>query len=235
MSQPAHLPAQSDLIKLYRRALAEGLPLNKVEEKIAKRLERAQVTAQAEKQADTAHSAKVKASIPRLIRWGASLLPVIFIGLGVALVGSAVIPILGYYFTTAPEMRRVDLASPIPQDKILDVNPLVITQVRAATVSAEEQATNNSSTASIFVDTTLDFTNLTNWFGSTLPQVDTTGDNNQNSEKQLTQYRLDIPKLNIAEANVTVGGNDLNKSLVHYKGLNLGFFLFKHFTKLLYS
>lgn len=54
----------------------------------------------------------------------------------------------------------------------------------------------------------LDYTQPQNWF----PQDKIT----KNSSNQIKNYHLSIPKLDISKAKVVIGGNDLNKSLIHY-------------------
>jgi len=61
----------------------------------------------------------------------------------------------------------------------------------------------------IFSNNLSDFTNANLWF----PSVSTTKINKYFSVKD---YFLSIPKLNIKDARVLVGGQDLSKSLIHY-------------------
>jgi len=61
----------------------------------------------------------------------------------------------------------------------------------------------------IFSNNLSDFTNANFWF----PSVSKIKTNNSFSVKE---YLLDIPKLNIKEARVVVGSDDLSKSLIHY-------------------
>jgi sortase A len=58
----------------------------------------------------------------------------------------------------------------------------------------------------------IDYTNANVWFPA-LPQKKTSN--------VISSYLLSIPKLKIVNANVTIGGNDLNDSLVHYGGTGL--------------
>ncbi len=53
-----------------------------------------------------------------------------------------------------------------------------------------------------------DFTQANLWFP--------TADRRKQKKLKIKKYYLSIPKLNIINATVTVGGNDLSKSLVHY-------------------
>lgn len=58
----------------------------------------------------------------------------------------------------------------------------------------------------------VDYTNANIWFPSS-PQKKTSN--------LISSYTLSIPKLKIVNAKVTIGGNDLNDSLVHYGGTGL--------------
>ena len=56
----------------------------------------------------------------------------------------------------------------------------------------------------------VDYTQISNWFSQTpnLPPL----------PSKVTDYTLSIPKLRIKDAKVRIGGDDLKKSLIHYKG-----------------
>jgi len=61
----------------------------------------------------------------------------------------------------------------------------------------------------IFSNNLLDYTKASLWF----PSVSQTGSMSTLSVKE---YTLSIPRLNIKDAKVVVGGEDLSKSLIHY-------------------
>lgn len=61
----------------------------------------------------------------------------------------------------------------------------------------------------IFSNNLRDFTQASLWF----PSVAQAG---TNLTLMVKDYRLSIPKLNISDAKVVVGGEDLSKSLIHY-------------------
>ncbi len=61
----------------------------------------------------------------------------------------------------------------------------------------------------IFSNNLRDYTKASIWFPA-LPQL------NQPSQLTVKEYELSIPKLNIKKAKVSVGGDDLTKSLIHY-------------------
>jgi len=208
---------QAELIQFYRRALLAGVSLDQLDKKVQKLLERNHTTQKQERVDDGVRDKRFMSSLPKAVRLGAVLLPIVLIGMGVTLVGSAVMPIFGYYLSTVPEMRATDLLVPIPRENVLDVTPLVITEAQASDdrpVDVDAEGGMNP----IIVDTKLDYTNLTNWFGeSGLPQLaKQTGD-----DEQIQEYRLDIPKLDVTNALVVVGGDNLNNSLIQYQGTAL--------------
>lgn len=57
---------------------------------------------------------------------------------------------------------------------------------------------------------TKDLTKASNWFES--------GNDLSFSEKNINSYEMTIPKLRIKNAKVSIGGEDLSESLIHYPG-----------------
>src|SRR3989344_155114 len=55
-----------------------------------------------------------------------------------------------------------------------------------------------------------DFTQVSNWFPAAAPQ--------ENRLSKITHYTVDIPKLKIKNAVVTIGGENLKQSLIQYGG-----------------
>lgn len=122
-----------------------------------------------------------------------SLIAVILMVFGSLLIGSVAGPIAAYLLITSPRLNRTQ--------------PLISPQPPAGT------ATNvlNQQVVALepqIKDYQQDFTRLENWFSANpLPSP---------SPSKITHYNLSIPKLGIQDAIVTVGGNDLAKSLIHY-------------------
>lgn len=87
------------------------------------------------------------------------------------------------------------LRSPVPQSGV---------------VSSLQEANAVLGSSTIFSNNLRDFTQASLWF-PTKPQ-----DSTVISQSNVKEYYLSIPKLNINNAKVTVGGEDLTKSLVHY-------------------
>lgn len=209
------------LLKIYRQALASGVPLEKVEKKTNKLLERATVASQVEQVDDQQQLTQLKNKLPKIIRVGAYFLPVGLILTGIILVGSAVLPIVAYYIKDSPDLQSSKLLAPLPQEQVLDVAPMVIAQTlegtdqNLATANNENYgqvlASTDQYTGPIILDTQLDYTNLSNWFedsslaSSLLAQLE-------------DQYILEIPKLNIENAVVKTASTNLNESLIQYPG-----------------
>ncbi len=80
---------------------------------------------------------------------------------------------------------------------------------KSSSVSSLEQASSVLGSFNIFSNNLRDFTQANLWF-PTKPQSGLTQKTN------IKEYFLSIPKLNIRDAKVIVGGEDLAKSLVHY-------------------
>lgn len=81
---------------------------------------------------------------------------------------------------------------------------------KSAGVTSLEKANSILGTYNIFSNNVRDFTQANLWF-PTKPQTDASA-----NKLKITDYTLSIPRLNIKDANVKVGGEDLAKSLVHY-------------------
>lgn len=199
---------QSDLINLYRKALQQGTSVEEIEKKINHHLKRLSVSEYIEEKEDEIRESVAKQRIPKAIRVGAFIMPVLFLVIGLYLVGSAVVPILASY-VDADSVQVAALTAPIPQEQVMDVTPLVITKTT--------DVLGSESTEVEIVAEELDYTNLSNWFAAgALPELQT-----EKTDRAISEYILDIPKLKIENALVTVGGTDLNHSLVAYSGTAL--------------
>jgi len=201
------LEMQGQLIDLYRRALEQGMPIDELEEKIARYLKRFKVTEVYESLEVKNREERLKRQVPKAIKYGAIILPLLFLSVGLYLVGSAVVPILTYYVKSdLGSSETLSLRSPIPREEVINSVPTLISPVVTQVVEASEIA------APTIINEQLDFTNLNNWFNvDALPELA-----GQNAEEEY--YTLDIPSLEIQNAQVAIGGTDLNKSLIQYPG-----------------
>lgn len=142
-------------------------------------------------------SAKTKTGFVRL-------LPGISITLGSVLLANALWPIASYFLLTSPHLQRQELISARPNVPVVQQTHTV------ATAQAAGEALNPR-----IIRQELDFTDLNSWFpNAQLPEVDTSSA----WTHQVNNYQLHIPKLGIHNAEVRVGGTNLDESLIQYQG-----------------
>jgi LPXTG-site transpeptidase (sortase) family protein len=199
--------SQEELISLYRRALDNGVSVEEIENKINKHLRRMMTSEVIENKDQEIKEDSIKNKLSLFIKLGSLSLPMLFLIIGFYLVGSAVVPILGYYTNNNQDTQVSNLLSPIPNSQIMDVTPLVVSGYSVA---------ENFRPALQIIDQELDYTNLSNWFYGSMPEL-----GGPQFSIDVEEYYIDIPKLNIQNAKVKVGGTDLNESLIAYKGTAL--------------
>jgi LPXTG-site transpeptidase (sortase) family protein len=197
------------LLKLYRQGLAKGVNLDKINQKVSKMMARDEVSSKIEDHDSQDRVFQLKKQLPWLVRTGAFLLPVGFISIGVMLLFSAIAPISSYYLNTLPQLAIFELKTPIPRDKLLDITPAVIASTQEE--PTPDPTSPSPDTGPVIINTKLDYTNLANWFDE--DSVQELADNQSE-----TLYTLEIPKLNISEAEVKIGGTNLDESLIQYPG-----------------
>src|SRR5258708_29920751 len=123
------------------------------------------------------------------------LFPVVLMTLGSILLANAIWPILSYELFTSPALRA---AEPINQ------------QTGSSFVQTREYLLPTPKPTPVVVAQQLDYTDLSNWFpGNAMPLLSTV---------QLKTYALNIPKIDINEAEVAIGGTNLDKHLIQYPG-----------------
>lgn len=207
----------SDLIKLYRQALKDGIEIDQIDQKIDQLAQRTNTSEKVEAKTDEQKYQNLKKSLPLPVRIGAMLVPVFLLMLGFVLVGSAVLPILFSLFKNNLETQMTLLLAPIPQEEVLDITPLIIAQANDQDEAVLGEVIEEVDQGPIILDSKLDYSNLSNWFeNSTLPSFSL-----DQFEGQADEYIIEIPELKIENALVKVGGTDLNKSLIHYPGTAL--------------
>lgn len=201
--------SSKQLVDLYRRAVQKDLSLDKLEKKVSKKLDKMRVSQKIESKEEEERVEQIKHRLPKPIRYGALILPLVFIAVGVFLLGNAIAPIAQYYASSLPDLSRQQLKAPIPKEEVLDVTPLVVAQTESS--STVLGSSSQTATGPIILDTELDYTNLTNWFKDDRSDALKKVHNN-------TVYTLDIPELEISNANVKIGGTNLDESLIAYPG-----------------
>lgn len=192
--------SREELIKIYRYGLAHGLSLEQLEKKVARLYERSLVAgAESEVVAQKLTQNWIE-TVPAVVRYASWIIPGALVIVGLGLLSVAVLPIVSNLIRS-PYLQASPLAAPIPAEDVLDVVPIVV-----ATSQSNEVYSSPT-----MLDIQLDYTNLSNWFESPQPELastDVSGD----------AYYIDIPKLNIEQARVEVGGTNLNKNLIQYPG-----------------
>jgi len=202
----------AEIVSLYRSALTHGIPLEEVDETLETHAQRLSVVSAVDESEEAEQTYQLKSSVPIGIRVGAFLLPVLCIVFGLYLVGMAMVPIAGYYLQamTGSDLQQ-DLTAPLPDEYIMDTTPIVIAQ------QVNEAGRLLQPRAPKIIDLDLDYTNLVNWFdAASLSELEFVQEG-----AEMSEYILEIPKLNITNASVAVGGTDLNKSLIAYPGTAL--------------
>ena len=129
------------------------------------------------------------------------LIPTILTTIGASLIISTGYPIISYELNFNYP-NRSKIISPIPQEVLAETKGLI----------SPINPNNPQALASdVQVNTvTIDYTKLNNWFPFSHPQTF--------PSSRITHYTLNIPKLRITDALVTIGGDNLNESLIHYAG-----------------
>jgi sortase A len=135
-----------------------------------------------------------------------ALLPTIMITVGASLLISVGYPIISYEFKTGSRVKRDRIVSPVSESELAEAKGLLDPSI--GTSQTEPKVLPAVSAGS---NTTFDYNKLDSWFQFSHPQSDQTTSNQ-------TNYTLSIPKLRIVDALVTIGTDDLDKSLIQYGG-----------------
>ncbi|NCN87330.1 MAG: sortase [Candidatus Pacebacteria bacterium] len=196
------------LVNLYREAIANGHDLDKLKSKVEKLAVRAEISQKVEEKEEVKKEKKLKDNLPKIIKAGAFVLPITFIGVGLYLISNALMPISNYYYKSLTQLSMFDLKTPIPRDSVLDITPAVIAQ---ASNYEEERDLFEEDFGPVIINTQLDYTNLATWFNdASIKELE--------ENKSDNTFKLEIPKLDVLNANVTVGGTNLDESLIQYPG-----------------
>lgn len=209
MSGQIPAPTKKRLIALYRQAVLQKVNLEVVQQTVDEQLRQLQFGAESDERSLVVDAVRA-GQLPKIIQVGAIVVPIICILLGSFLVASAALPIAMAYFDgrEAEDM----LVAPIPEEQVLELTPLVISEDRTQIASSPTE------TYPKLLELDTDYTNLSNWFPGMRPLDQATP---TSASTTADSYTLDIPKLKIANAVVAVGGSDLNKSLIAFPGTAL--------------
>lgn len=124
------------------------------------------------------------------------------ITVGSIMVANVIWPIIQHQLISSPRLEKAEMISPIPKDQLYaNINQNDSTLQSLETAASLPQA----------VGAETDYTKVSNWF----PEA------KQMDPEKPGSYILSIPSLNIHNALVNIGGEDLDKSLIHYAGTSL--------------
>jgi len=128
-----------------------------------------------------------------------ALFPTIMIVVGASLIIAVGYPIISYELTIGQRSRRQTILKPVP-DTSLAENKGILSPINPQNPQVLAQTSTDA-----------DFTKVTAWFNFSKPQTFL-------SPSNITHYTVSIPRLRIKDALVTVGGDDLSRSLIQYGG-----------------
>jgi len=196
---------RDEIIAAYREAIAQDIPLDWVIEQHSVSYKKAQVQAQKKR------------------RW-ADLPFAISMVFGVGLILVALTPTFSMFWHEWGIFSSSDLIAPIPSDQVLGLN----TVVNAAQATGDPNnltiATNLDGTqiltpqeGPLVIEKQLDYRNLAAWFDSTDSLFNSHGLIGGGGGAVQSTYTLDIPKLNVKNALIRIGGVNLNNSLIQYE------------------
>ncbi len=132
-----------------------------------------------------------------------SFIPTLLMGMGLVLILSVLGPIAYHELVTFPRLQKASILSPLPVTavQVQQLNQVAGISTYSQNFNPPPRATQDSSVDS-------DLTSANNWF-PTAPIENP-------SPSKITHYTIDIPKLNVFNAVVAIGGTDLKSSLVQY-------------------
>lgn len=120
----------------------------------------------------------------------------VFLTIGSIILASVIWPILSHQLFITPSIQKVEFISPISKDMLGSNNH-----------SPSQDISPVANTPQV-MGADIDYTNARNWF----PQAEFS------INEPTAVYSIDIPAINITDAKIIVGGDDLNESLIHYPG-----------------
>lgn len=129
------------------------------------------------------------------------LLGPVLITFGSIMVTNVIWPIVEHQLISSPKLQKSEMVAPIPKERLYAV----------ASPPAMAQQSLEISTVPQAVGADVDYTKVSNWF----PEAKQTNPDKPGS------YILTIPEVDVFNAVVNIGGEDLDKSLIHYSGTAL--------------
>lgn len=140
------------------------------------------------------------------------ILPAVMVTLGSVLIANVAWPIISYQLFVSPTLQAQTLITPItPSKSAQNIQNVQQEPTLAAPVSPVRAAEETRALKEPKIITEdLDYTNLSEWFPTQeIPEI---------RPEEAKTYSIDIPTLNVYDAEVKVGGLNLEKNLIQYPG-----------------
>lgn len=131
------------------------------------------------------------------------LLPTIFITLGSLMIANVAWPIISYQVFVSPSLQKTELITPISQEQT------VYYTLQSDSPELEIETPNPGRPLPV-LGQEVDFTKASNWF----PQEGFP----DSKQSKITHYTISIPSVDLEEAIVSIGGEDLSDNIIHYPG-----------------
>lgn len=194
------LSARQAVLDLYRDAIKAGISIEDVQHELK----------EFDALVDQVHIARKREKRLTTRFWRVKrIMPVVFITLGSILVANAVWPILFYTLFVSPNLQRVSLSAPVPEEDIIESNDQGASILTAQAAESGKGELIKPKPKPVILREELDYSNLANWF------TDSTQFQNE-AVTQAKEYFIEIPAIDIEKANVKIGGTDLNRNLIQY-------------------
>lgn len=126
--------------------------------------------------------------------------------IGISLLTYVVYPIISHEWQAFVRQRKSSLAKPIPET-------LLAKGGASQSPALSDKQVNSREVSGVVFGEQTDLTQIDSWFPAAPPQ--------RLSPSKVSHYNLSIPRLGIINAVVTIGGEDLMGSLIHYAGTAL--------------
>lgn len=131
-------------------------------------------------------------------------IPSILMTLGSLLIANVAWPIISHELVYGPQIRREPILSPLQEDSFIQI-------IGQKSASAETQ---KETSPSQVMGASVDYTQAQNWFPTANFAANANG-------FDVPVYKISIPAVNVEDAIVTIGGEDLSKGLIHFPGTSL--------------
>lgn len=193
-SIPFSAQQKKRLAQFYRTGIQQGWSPELMNQAVERQLIRWQSAVVDEDSSKQQRLSRLKRSLPRIARITTRVLPLLLVVLGVAVLGVSLGPV-GWGVVEHRVAAAQTHLSPVPLEM------LSVAGVLSQPAAPEPE---------ILTPSQFDYTNLATWFEDTDQLLATATDQ--------TSFLIDIPAVEVEQAEVRVGGTALDESLIQYPG-----------------